>query len=296
MRHYEAGNRLRAAMWRRQDRAGLAARCDGFIQRFTAEALARAGQSSPRPKGLGDDLPVFIVGMPRSGTTLVEQILSSHSAVAAGGELGFWRVRLSGWRASGISGFPDPAALAKAADDYCAVLREIGPGALRVTDKEPRNFMLLWLLRLAHPDARIIHCRRHPVDTCLSIFFANFGPHHVYAWDRGDLVFYYRLYERLMDHWRRVLRADRFTEVDYETLVADPETETRRLIDFCGLNWDEACLAPERNNRVVNTASLWQARQPVYQSSVERWRRYEPWLGELRELLPGSTTEAHAPG
>ena len=155
-----------------------------------------------------------------------------------------------------------------------------------MTDKAPRNFELLWLIRLALPDARVIHCRRHPVDTCLSIFFANFSARQDYACDRGDLVFFYRQYERLMDHWRRALPADRFTEVEYETLIADREAETRRLVAFCGLDWDDACLTPERNGRVVKTASLWQARQPVYETSVDRWRRYEPWLGELKELMP----------
>jgi hypothetical protein len=110
-----------------------------------------------------------------------------------------------------------------------------------------------------------------------------------YAYDRGDLVFYYRQYERLMDHTRRLLPPDRFTEVDYENLIADREAETRRLIAFCGLEWDQACLSPERNSRLVNTASRWQARQPVYATSIERWRRYEPWLGELRSLLPSAT-------
>jgi Sulfotransferase family len=142
------------------------------------------------------------------------------------------------------------------------------------------------LLHLALPRARFIHCRRHPVDTCLSIFFESFGAVEGYASDRGDLVFAYRQYERLMDHWRRVLPPGRFTEVRYETLVANREAETRRLVEFCGLDWDDACLAPERNARVVKTASMWQARQPVYATSVERWRRYEPWLGDLRELAP----------
>jgi hypothetical protein len=228
--------------------------------------------------------------MPRSGTTLVEQILSSHPAVAAGGELNFWGDRLRGWLAPKF-GAADAGALAKAAEDYRAELRRIGPDALRVTDKTPRNYELLWPLRLAFPEARVIHCRRSPVDTCLSIFFKNFSARQGYACDRGDLVFFYRQYKRLMDHWRRTLPADRFTEVVYETLVADREAETRRLIAFCGLNWDDACLAPERNSRAVKTPSLWQVRQRVYHTSVERWRRYEPWLGELRELLPAAEAE-----
>jgi tetratricopeptide (TPR) repeat protein len=286
MQHYEAANRLRA-MTVRFDRAALAARYDNLIKNFTADALERARQSPARPACAGDDLPLFIVGMPRSGTTLVEQILSAHPAVSAGSELNFWGDRLRGWVSPRI-GAIEAVALAKAAEDYCAELRRIGPEALLVTDKTPRNFELLWLLRLAFPDARVIHCRRRPVDTCLSVFFMNFSARAGYACDRGDLVFFYRQYERLMDHWRRALPSERFTEVEYETLVADPEAETRRLIAFCGLNWDDDCLAPERNGRVVKTPSLWQVRQPVYNTSVERWRRYKRWLGELRELLPAA--------
>ena len=160
MRHYEAANRLRATSVR-FDRAALAAEYDSLIENFTADALERARQSLARPACPGDDLPVFIVGMPRSGTTLVEQILSSHPAVSAGGELNFWGDRLRGWVAPKI-GAVEAGALAKAAEDYCAELRRIGPDALLVTDKTPRNFELLWLLRLAFPDARVIHCRRQP--------------------------------------------------------------------------------------------------------------------------------------
>jgi tetratricopeptide (TPR) repeat protein len=283
MRHYEEANRLRA-MTVRLDRPALAARYDSIIAGFTAEALERARQLLAGPAGPGDERPVLIVGMPRSGTTLIEQILSSHPAVAAGGELNFWGDRLRGWDSLRV-GAVEASALAEAAEDYRASLRQIGPAALRVTDKAPRNFELLWLLRLALPEARVIHCRRSPVDTCLSIFFANFSARQDYACDRGDLVFFYRQYERLMDHWRRALPADRFTEVEYERLIADRAAETRRLVAFCGLEWDDACLTPERNGRAVKTASLWQARQPVYETSIDRWRRYEPWLGELRELM-----------
>jgi Flp pilus assembly protein TadD len=290
MRQYDAGNRLRA-MAERLDRTALAARYDRIIAGFTAEALARRGMSPAGPASPESDLPVFILGMPRSGTTLVEQILSSHPAVAAGGELPFWTDQRRGWDSSRIDAF-DTGTLSNAAADYCGQLRQIGPQALRVTDKRPRNFEALGPIRLALPDARIIHCRRSPIDTCLSIFFTNFGGRLDYAWNRGDLVFAYRQYERLMDHWRRVLPADRFTEVEYETLVADQETETRRLIAFCELDWNDECLAPERNARVVRTASLGQVRQPVYTKSVERWRRYEPWLGELRELLPSPFSDA----
>jgi tetratricopeptide (TPR) repeat protein len=286
MRQYEAANQLRA-MSVRLDRQSLVEQYDRSIASFTAEALARV--RPPITRRREDDLPVFIVGMPRSGTTLVEQILSSHPAVAAGDELSFWIDRLANLKDSTIDRI-EGGGLSEAADEYRRLLRQIGPDALRVTDKAPFNFEFLGQLRLLFPEARIIHCRRRPIDTGLSIFFMNFATSHRYAWDRGDIVFAYRQYERLMDHWRRVLPSDGFTEVQYETLVADREAETRRLIAFCGLDWDEACLAPERNERRVKTSSLWQARQPVYKTSVERWRRYEPWLGELRELL----TEAEA--
>ncbi len=286
MRQYEEANRLRGKSVR-LDRAALAAKYDSLIAGCTAEALDRARQALAQPARPGDDLPVFIVGMPRSGTTLIEQILSAHPAVAAGGERNFWGDRLRGWEASGV-GAVEAEMLLKAADEYRAVMRQIGPEALRVTDKRPSNFELLWLIRLLLPGARVIHCRRHPVDTALSIFFANFGARQEYACDRGDVAFFYRQYERLMDHWVRVLPPERFIEVEYETLIADREAETRRLVAFCGLDWDDACLKPERNGRLVKTASLWQARQPVYQTSTERWRRYEPWLGELRGLMPAA--------
>ena len=300
---------------------------------FSAEALERAERRPTRP---GDDVPVLIIGMPRSGTTLVEQILSSHPSVAAGGELSFWSERVRQWlaRSAETGGPAGPAlsaeqirppypslaaggdagdrsggssdwlptrfgqveadALAQAAEDYLAALRAIGPDALRVTDKAPTNFERLGPILVAVPKARVIHCRRHPVDTCLSIFFTSLKSR--LAWNRADLVFQYRQYERLMEHWRSALPANRFTEVEYETLIADREAETRRLVAFCGLEWNEACLAPERNARVVTTASVWQARQPVYKTSLQRWRRYEPWLGELRELLPATEKSPEGTG
>ncbi len=222
--------------------------------------------------------------MPRSGTTLVEQTLSSHPAVAAGGELSYWGERLAAREAAGAAPISKDG-MSEAADGYLSLLRSLGPNALRVTDRTPRNYELLWLPRLATPKARIIHCRRDPVDTCLSNYFTNFWAQD-YAWDRGDLVFFYRQYERLMDHWRKILPPDRFIEVDYEALVEDPEAETRRLIAFLGLDWDAACLASDSDARLIETASRRQARQPVYATSVGRWRRYQPWLGELRALAP----------
>ena len=282
MQHFDAGNSVRGRSLR-FDRAGFAAALDRQIARFTPELFEQLA-------GLGstDETPLLIVGMPRSGTTLVEQMVSCHPAVAAGGELGFLGSHSSGWECAEGPGFTPDAARSLAAA-YLALLRKIGPSAARVTDKMPANYLRLGLIRVLLPSARIIHCRRHPVDTCLSIYSNLFASTMDFMGSKADLVFCHRQYVRLMDHWRAILPPDRFLEVEYERLVANREAEIRRLIAFTGLDWDDACLQPERNDRAVVTASTWQARQPVYGSSVERWRRYEPWLGELRELLTDAT-------
>jgi tetratricopeptide (TPR) repeat protein len=289
MCQYDQGNRLKA-MSATFDRAAMTKHFDSIIGHFTAEELQRAERRLAPPSAPGEDLPVFIVGLPRSGTTLVEQILSSHPAVAAGGELRYWLSKVRGPDGLRLEAL-NAEAMAQAAAGYLALLRSIGPSALRVTDKAPDNFVRLGVLTAALPRARIILCRRHPVATCLSMYFELFESSWDFAYDRGDLAFAYRQHERLTEHWRGALPADRFAEVEYEKLVSDREVETRRLIAFCGLDWDDACLEPQRNERAVNTASVWQARQPVFTSSIERWRRFEPWLGELRELLPGSEAE-----
>ncbi len=281
MRHFDAANRFRSAA-SVLDRASLARQTGLLI------AATPLGYLERNPDlGVADETPILIVGMPRSGTTLVEQILSSHPDVAPGGELGFWLDR----NRAGLCVFDaaaKPEVVRRLADDYLAALRAIAPAAARVTDKMPFNFGLLGVIRQVFPRAAIVHCRRHPVDTCLSIFTTNFESTIDFAGERGSLVFFYRQYQRLMAHWREVLPPDRFIEVDYEALVADPEPLTRRLVATCGLDWNDACLAPHRNQRRITTASLWQAHQPIYRTSVERWRRYEPWLGELRQLLePG---------
>ncbi|MGH7066712.1 MAG: tetratricopeptide repeat-containing sulfotransferase family protein [Acetobacteraceae bacterium] len=288
MRHFVAGNRIRAATLV-LDRATL--------MRWTSEMIAATptGYLARRSDlGVADETPILIVGMPRSGTTLVEQILSRHQEIAAGGELEFWSERnRAGARVFDADAKPE--AVRRLAEDYLRVLRGIAPEAARVTDKMPLNFLLLGLIRQVFPRATIVHCRRHPLDTCLSIFCTHFeNPIH-FAADRGSLVFFYRQYQRMMAHWRAVLPEDRFIEVEYEQLVADPEPTTRRLIETCGLAWDEACLTPHLSDRRVTTASLWQVRQPIYRTSVGRWKHYEPWLGELSALLgdaEGAAAEA----
>jgi tetratricopeptide (TPR) repeat protein len=279
MRNFEAANRLRA-LGGRVNRAAHAWNVNRVI-----EATPPGYRDRQPDPGIEDATPILIVGMPRSGTTLTERILSSHPTVAAGGELTFWGMR-DAPREAFWSRTSTPGATRRLADDYLATLRAFGPDAKRVTDKMPSNFMWLGLIHRVFPNATLIHCRRHPIDTALSIFTTNFERHLDFAAERGDLVFYIRQYQRLMAHWREVLPPDRFVEIDYEALVSDPEPHTRHLIDACGLEWSEACLTPHRNTRMIMTASVWQARQPIYRSSVERWRRYEPWLGELLELTP----------
>jgi tetratricopeptide (TPR) repeat protein len=277
MRNFEAGNRLRA-------RAG-GLRRDALVRRV--DQLIKATPPGYRERqpdpGVEDSTPVLIVGLPRSGSTLTEQILSSHPEVAAGGELEFWGIRDTP-REDIWSITSTPEDTRRLADDYLSHLRAFGPGAKRVTDKALASFMLLGVVHRVFPNATLIHCRRNPIDTALSIYCTNFEMNLDFAANRSDLVFFFRQYQRLMAHWREVLPPDRFVEVDYEALVADPERHARRLIAACRLEWSDACLEPHRNIRRIRTASLWQARQPIYRTSVGRWQRYQPWLGELNEL------------
>ncbi|HSZ02966.1 MAG TPA: sulfotransferase [Terriglobales bacterium] len=278
MQHFDAADAVRrgAASF---DSAAFSILIDRVIARCTPEFLARAHEL-----GSSDATPVLILGMPRSGTTLVEQIVSMHPEVGAGGELNFWNQRGAAWNSDGAAA-DDKQFLAKAAADYLEVLRVIAPTAARVTDKMPFNFLWAGLIHLAFPRATIIHCRRAAIDTALSIHQTHFHPSMPFPTGGAELVAYFRGYQRLIEHWRSVLPADRFIEVDYEDLTRAPEPAIRRIIAACGLAWHEACLRPESNPRAVKTPSKWQTRQPIYRTSVERWRRYEPWLGPLRALV-----------
>lgn len=276
--HFNEANRIKYSQ-APFDRNAFARRIDNLIQRFTPEFLATHVR-----QGSDSQLPVMILGMPRSGTTLVEQIVSAHRDVAGAGELQFWVGRGPPFN-SLIDATSTSKFLQQVAHDYLKILHEYAPEAKRVTDKTPFNFLWVGLIHLAFPRATIIHCRRHPIDTCISVLSTYFRNRSDFTTDRDDLVFYYRQYVRLMAHWKSILPIESFVEVDYETLIASPEPVCRQLIAACGLTWEPACLRPELNQRVVRTASKWQARQPINNASVERWRRYEPWLGNLRELL-----------
>jgi tetratricopeptide (TPR) repeat protein len=265
------------------DRSSLLQRIDKTIKRFTKDFVVAHAQT-----GSTSELPLIILGMPRSGTTLLEQIVSSHHQVAGAGELHFWPRRGAMFEyASGDAQIRDFQV--ETAGDCISSLRSIAPDAVRVTDKMPFNFLHAGLIHLVFPRVTIVHCRRNPVDTCLSIFGTYFAPRSDFSTNRDDLVFYYQQYLRLMAHWRAVLPPERFVEVDYGPLIAEPERVSRKLIASCGLQWDPACLRPERNDRIVKSASKWQARQPIYADALDRWRRYEPWLGEFRQLFPSES-------
>jgi tetratricopeptide (TPR) repeat protein len=283
MQHFDAADAVRRGS-APFDSAAFSIQIDRLIARCTPELIARAPELGSR-----DTTPVLIIGMPRSGTTLVEQIISMHPEVGAGDELQFWIERGAAWHRAGAEGNDTPVVakefLAKAAADYLGVLRAIAPTAARVTDKMPFNFLWAGLIHVAFPRAIIIHCRRAAVDTALSIHQTHFHPSMPFPTGGAELVAYFRGYQRLVDHWRSVLPADRFIDVDYEDLTRAPEPVIRRIIAACGLAWHDACLRPESNPRAVKTPSKWQTRQPIYRTSVARWRRYEPWLGPLRALV-----------
>ena len=255
------------------------------------ERLRTAGNESVRP--------IFILGMPRSGTTLCEQILGSHPAVRAGGELP-WIGTLSQrlFHDTGIQQQTDALAQADAlalelprlAEEYLRQLERIDPDRPHVIDKEPHNFMSIGLLQLLFPRATIIHCRRDPLDTCVSIYCQNLGPQHTYAHRLEDIAHYYREYRRLMGHWETVLPG-RMYPLDYERLIADPEGQIRRLLAHCGLEWHADCLNFHELKRPVLTSSTWQVRQPLYHSSVRRWQHYERHIGPLLDGLRGFTEE-----
>jgi tetratricopeptide (TPR) repeat protein len=286
MQHFDAADAERRD-FASFDSAAFSREIDHLIARCTPELMMRAPELGSR-----DATPVLIIGMPRSGTTLVEQIVSMHPEVGAGDELNFWSQRGAAWHRSGAAGNEKPF-LAKAAADYLRVLGKIAPKAARVTDKMPFNFLWAGLVHVTFPRATIIHCRRAAVDTALSIHQTHFHPGLPFPTGGPELVAYFRSYQRLIDHWQSVLPPDRFIEVDYEELTRAPEPVIRRMIAACGLTWHDACLRPERNPRAVRTPSKWQTRQPIYRTSVARWRRYEPWLGALRALVDdGSEPDA----
>jgi tetratricopeptide (TPR) repeat protein len=278
--HCQRANELTRQHVPRHDRIRVARETDNLIRVYSAERLPAMSA-----RGNASERPVFIIGMPRSGTSLAEQILASHPQVFGAGELSYWHAAAEKLNAQGQGGEPEATTLHKLADEYLRLLDSRSADAHRVVDKMPTNFMAAGLIHAALPNARFIHMQRNPVDTCLSIYFQDFGARISYANDLGDLENFYREYLRLMRHWGGVLPPSALLEVPYEGLVADQELWSRRMIEFIALPWDERCLEFERTERSVVTASKWQVRQRINTASIERWRRYQKYIGPLRSLL-----------
>jgi tetratricopeptide (TPR) repeat protein len=283
-RGYCQGNDFRREIYRRTGRTfdpeKFRAKIDALMAGFTAESFERM-----RGRGVASERPVFVVGMIRSGTSLVEQILASHPLVFGCGELKDIDQLSRVFYPACTRGI-DAATVHRLADSYLGrLLRLAGPAAVRAIDKLPTNFVHLGMIAMLFPQARVIHCRRNPLDVCVSAFVQNFQ-HVPYATRLEDLGFFHRQYERLMEHWRRVLPL-RMHEVVYEDLVADQERISRELVAFCGLPWDDRCLAFHKNPRAVKTVSRLQVRQPIYTHAVGRWKRFESHLGPLRDALAG---------
>ncbi len=311
--HYQQANRMKPG------HQAYSATCESTASRLSEPRRSRGTQQPPLQqvadnairfftreffeanRGIGSPTrtPVFIVGMPRSGTTLTEQILSSHPSIAGAGELRLIdriRQELVAMHQPSVPQhgaeshsciFPDLLAgldqhqCRHLADGYLAHVDSLRNSETRVTDKMPTNFMHLGLIALLFPRATVIHCRRNPMDVLVSCYCQNLNAPFC---DLDQLVHYHRQYRRMMAHWHRVLPLKIHT-VDYESLVTDPEPNSRALIEHCGLDWDQRCLEFHVNARAVHTPSKWQVRQPMYSSSIEKWRRFEPHLKHIAKQI-----------
>lgn len=272
--------------------SGLAKRHDLLKELFTADFFA-----SLKDHGSPSDLPVLVVGMPRSGTTLTEQIISRHPQAGGAGELMRLRVMsrtlgfkddLTAYGPAIRSMTPDESRIL--ADNYLQLLKFYARDKARVVDKLPHNFEMLGFAALLFPNMHVVHCKRDPMDTCFSIFANRFSESHGYATNLTTLGRYYREYLSLMEFWKSALPV-RIYDNQYEELTDATETKTRALIDAIGLPWDDACLSQDAKKSTVLTLSAWQVRQPIYTTSVKRWKRFEKHLGPLIDAL-GDRAEA----
>lgn len=288
--NYRRANELSKRFGTSYDRGKLSQRIDGIIATFDRRFVAQS-----HPGASDSELPVFIVGMPRSGTSLTEQILASHPSVFGAGEVRFWDdayTALTREPARGDAGTGGTGGVAgrlpDLARDYLERVTAVAGARARVIDKMPANFLYLGLIHATFPRARILHMQRHPLDTCLSIYFQNFFNMGPYANDFGNLAHYYEEYLRVMAHWRAILPATALLEIPYEGVLADQEGWTRRMLDFIGVPWDPKCLNFHQTERIVITASRWQVRQRLNSSSAGRWRNYAQHLAPLAYLVERS--------
>jgi tetratricopeptide (TPR) repeat protein len=288
-RHLRDGNALKRARLVYQEK-GVLSLLERIRTTFTPELMRQKSGG-----GHQSDMPVFVVGMPRSGTTLVEQILASHSKVYGAGEIEtFYRAVAKFKSRNHIAAeFPDfvqamsSEALCGLGSDYIQLIKPAAPAAKRIVNKLPLNFKYVGLIHLALPQARIIHVCRDPLDTCFSCFSMLFTGAQSFSYDLGELGRYYRGYAAVMDHWRNALPPGVMIEVQYEDLVADLEGQASAIVHHCGLPWEDSCLAFHQTKREVKTASSVQVRDPLYRTSVGRWRPYESFLQPLIQALNG---------
>jgi tetratricopeptide (TPR) repeat protein len=276
--YFKRGNELLKAAAEDYDRKERSRFIDGLIRVYSREAIAKIGVP-----GSSSAKPVFVVGMPRSGTSLAEQIIASHPAVHGVGELDFWNSPALK-EAGTTQGILSEGARSNVAKEYLGLLERLAGNASRVINKAPVNSDFLGMIYSVFPDARVIYMRRDPIDTCLSCYFQQFLTGINFAFELSDLVHYYREHERMMAHWRSVLPPGFILDVPYEELVVDQETWSRKMLDFIGLKWDARVLEFHTNKRQVTTASAWQVRQKIYKSSVARWHNYEKFIGPLKSL------------
>ena len=282
--HYDKGNGLR----RRElqfDADEVERQFDRLIEWFSPKLMETLSQ-----KGSSKTQPLFIVGMPRSGTTLLEQVLCAHRDMGTAGELRDLARIARNVAQSNEKPWPEciteasGSSLQAMASEYLAALELRAPGSVRVIDKMPQNFLHVGFAALLFPDATVVHCTRDPLDTCLSNYFQIFPRGIDFAYGLPELGRYYRNYQRLMSHWQALL-GERLVTVRYEQLVSDPEPVLRTLLKTIGLPWDPACLSHQNTVQRVDTLSLYQVRQPLNTGSTKRWRNYEKYLGPLREAL-----------
>jgi len=273
-----------------------------IIRTFSPELFSKYGNRDLN----NSTQTVFIVGMPRSGTTLVEQVIAAHSDVYAAGELNLittiakqLNMTIEQDQAHSMTIENSTAESLKKLSQF--YLNDINNHALnndyknplRITDKMPINFIYLGLIALLFPNAKIIHCRRNPLDVSLSCYFQNFSANHSYSYDLKNIAFFYQQYERLMAHWQQVLPVEIHT-VDYEEMIADTEASSKKLVEYINLDWQDSCLEFYKTKRQVSTASLVQVRKNIYQSSVNRWQHYDKYLHYLKKILSACDVRENA--
>lgn len=289
LQHYITGGRMKRAQLNYDE-----AETHGFFDKIRAAFPKELFENRTFP-GLDDERPTFIVGMPRSGSTLLEQILSSHPDVYGAGEVKHLSVAVGRLRDRfpSLPKYPEimakitPAQMEIVANNYLKQLTATSGDAKRVTDKLLTNYFFVGLIHLLFPKAKIIHTRRDPVDTCLSGFTKLFKDDMPHSYDLGELGRYYGKYREIMEHWEKVLPEGVLITVDYEDVVADTEGQARRLIDFLGLPWNDKCVEFHKSDRPVKTASVAQVRKPIYKTSVKRWMKYGDGLQPLADAIEG---------